>query len=137
MILPLSDERLWSQLGSRHYKSFKEAAITRLQLESKAAEVNSHGSRSPDRADAAVLAFTDVSVDQLHKLVDGYIEHEEVTDSKRMSKEDLAAKVDDMMYNGELEDSNLHRKSGLRAIGSLSSIIKSQARSYGKFSLKH
>lgn len=84
-IWPTDDEKLWEQLGSRHYKKSEEAAISKIQLESKLVE-KENGYHSPDRADAAILAFTDVSFDMFMK--DNLDPEPKATD-KRMTLDQL------------------------------------------------
>jgi hypothetical protein len=55
----LNDEKLMSQIASRKYKE-TDTGLDKLLLESKAT-MTSAGFNSPDRADAAVLAFTDTN----------------------------------------------------------------------------
>jgi phage terminase large subunit len=58
IILPSDDYKLHSQLCSRHYK--QSSQLGKIILESKKdAKLKGHG--SPDRADALVLAFTDLT----------------------------------------------------------------------------
>lgn len=57
----LKDERLFSQISARKYKE-TDAGIDKLTLQSKK-DMMAEGLSSPDRADAAVLAFTDVSLE--------------------------------------------------------------------------
>lgn len=63
LLVFVEDEKLEKQLASRKYKE-SSAGLDKLQLESKP-DMKAAGFPSPDRADAAVLAFTDVSLDML------------------------------------------------------------------------
>jgi hypothetical protein len=56
----LKDEKLFKQIAARKYKQTDEG-IDRMTLQSKA-DMRSEGYPSPDRADANVLAFTDIDV---------------------------------------------------------------------------
>ena len=57
VLLPVDDEKLWEQLGNRHYK--QQTTTGRICLEAKS-DAKAHGRPSPDRADAVVLAFSGV-----------------------------------------------------------------------------
>jgi len=63
LILPVDDERGMTQLAQRYYR---ESTGGRFFLQSKP-EAKSEGRPSPDRADADVLAFTDLSLDDFLK----------------------------------------------------------------------
>lgn len=128
-LIPLDDEKLWAQLASRHYRRSTEAAIVKIQLESKAAEI-AEGFKSPDRGDAAILAFTDVTVDMLQKAVDG-IGEDSRQDSTKLSRDEMLIQVEDMMYAGELANNMRGGKSNINPIGALSAIIKQQSKNYG------
>jgi len=71
----LPDEQLLMQLKKRRYIIYEDNT---LMVEPKA-EASRRGEKSPDRADAAVLAFSDFSVDDVHKA-------SVVTSSRRMPK---------------------------------------------------
>jgi len=60
IIRPLNDPKTFEQAALRHYKK-SDTGITKITLESKA-EAKARGVPSPDRFDAMVLAFTDVSL---------------------------------------------------------------------------
>jgi hypothetical protein len=61
-LIPLNDQKLYEQISSRKYKQ-STASLDKITLQAKG-EMLSQGLPSPDRADAAVLAFTDVSVQE-------------------------------------------------------------------------
>ena len=123
-IKPLEDEKMWSQIGSRHYKRSTDAPVVKLQLESKQAEI-AEGHNSPDRADAAVLAFTDVTIESLTKLWDGI----EVTPDpvkKGLSPEEVNQKYEEMVLGEHAEE--IRGGKSRFVVGSLSAMIKQQSR---------
>ena len=85
-IILLEDNKLYSQLASRKYKE-STAGIDKLTLQSKK-EMISEGLPSPDRADAVILAFTDV---KLEDFLDKFLEenNEVKNDSKKMTSEEI------------------------------------------------
>jgi phage terminase large subunit len=85
------DDKLYKQLATRKYKE-SEAGIDRLQIESKPA-MKEKGLPSPDRADAMVLAFTDVSINEMLDAIE--IKEEEIPKKKKIS----FAEMEDRIYN--------------------------------------
>lgn len=123
LIKPLPDaDKLWEQLEKRRYKVAEDAAIRKLQLESKP-EAKADGLPSPDRADAAILAFVDVSLDNLlntrkkkdQKIVIG------------ISMDNLLKKYEDKPYEGI--EAVAPKKKGNKIYGSLNVAIRSNSRS--------
>lgn len=96
VIILLDDEKLYSQLASRKYKD-STAGIDKLCLQSKQ-EMLSEGLPSPDRADAAVLAFSNIKVAEF---LDSFIEEESKkidNDSKTMTQEEIE---ETLVWNGQ------------------------------------
>ena len=62
-IIPLNDEKLHEQIVNRKYKE-SDQGIDKLLLESKQT-CAARGEKSPDRADAAVIAFSDINIEEL------------------------------------------------------------------------
>ena len=78
IIIPKDETKLHTQLTHRHYK--KASAQGKMTLESKPEE-RSNGFDSPDRADATVLAFCDLTIENFLK--------EQSEDSKKLSRKKL------------------------------------------------
>lgn len=96
-IIPINDEKLFSQLASRKFKE-STAGIDKLCLQSKK-EMISEGLPSPDRADAAVLAFTDLKLDELFKSVDT---HEASKEPKaKVSQEEQERLLEEALWKME------------------------------------
>ena len=70
LMLPKNNLKLHSQLTSRYYKQQENTG--KIILESKR-EAKSKGHGSPDRADALVLAFTGISVQDLRNAENGVV----------------------------------------------------------------
>jgi len=118
VIILLDDEKLYSQLASRKYKD-SIAGIDKLCLQSKP-EMLSEGLPSPDRADAAVLAFSNIKVTDL---LDAFIT-EEIKDTKHDSKKMTAEEIEEaFVWNGQVL--KMHRKRN-RAHMSLNAIMRNQ-----------
>lgn len=131
LLKPLDDEKLWSQLSNRHYKEIKDSAVIKIQLESKQAEIAA-GHKSPDRADAAILAFTDVTVIKLHDAMENFKsnnEHSQLGNSPEEILHQFENAVDSGLLNIEYMG---HRRTKAvnSPIGSVSMLIKQQARNY-------
>lgn len=119
VIIPIWDSRLIEQISTRRYKG-KEGGVDKMQLESKA-EAKADGLASPDRADAAVLAFTDVSIRSLLEAeVD--VKAEELK-TRRLTPEQIEEKI----FAGILEET---RKS-TRIRNSLSVALRHHEGNYG------
>jgi hypothetical protein len=91
-IILIDDDLLYSQLSARKFKE-TDAGIDRLQLESKETAI-ARGMKSPDRADAAVLAWTGEPLDSYLDEIAQQPEIPEVdnrTDEEKLS--DLEEKV--------------------------------------------
>jgi hypothetical protein len=120
IFLQPDEEKLFSQIASRKYKT-KAEGLDKLQLQSKK-EMISEGLPSPDRADACVLAFTDVSLEE-------FLDEFESNDSKSVeiekSNEDYIAELKyNIRHNKALVYSdNTKRKN---AKGSLDVLLKHQ-----------
>lgn len=124
VIILLNDEKLYSQLASRKYKD-SVAGIDKLCLQSKQ-EMQSEGLPSPDRADAAVLAFSNVKVTEL---LDDFIKEDSVktdNDSKRMTQEEIE---ESLVWNGQTL--KRHKVTG-RVHGSLNVVMKRQGDTYAR-----
>jgi hypothetical protein len=95
------DEKLYKQVASRKYKE-SEAGIDKLQLESKRSMI-SQGLPSPDRADAAVLAFADVSVEELLNAIET---QEEKPQKRKRSMEEM----EELLWNREFPEQQAKKK---------------------------
>ena len=87
IVILLDDDKLYSQLASRKYKE-SIAGIDKLCLQSKQ-EMIAEGINSPDRADAAVLAFSNIKVSEFLDEAIGNKVKEQKTDNKQMSAEEI------------------------------------------------
>lgn len=110
-VILLPDEILFEQIASRKYKE-TASGIDKLQLQGKP-EMIAEGIKSPDRADAAVLALTGINLEEwLQKI-------EEVQMPKiRLSHEDMLAALEDSLY-----ESLNSRKTSKRAFGSVDKLM--------------
>lgn len=114
LIILLEDERLYSQLSSRKYKE-STAGIDKLCLQSKR-EMIAEGLPSPDRADACVLAFSNIKVNDFLDEAEKE-EKEETKDSKKMTREE----VEELLIANDLWGKKRDRK---RIRGSLNAALK-------------
>lgn len=101
VIIPLQDEKQWEQFGQRRYK--KEDVSGKVGLERKA-EAIADGLASPDRADAAVLAFTDVSLQDI--LAENYPSNP--TGRAAVKRRYTSEQVDDLFYGQEFPEWDTH-----------------------------
>lgn len=85
LIIPLDDKKQWEQLKTRRFKD--RTTSDKLCLERKA-EARADGHASPDRADATVLAFTDVTYSDLDR--------DDDVDEAKLRKRYTAADIDDL-----------------------------------------
>ena len=93
------DDKLWEQLGTRRFRNHEEQAIIKIQLEAKAV-ARAEGLPSPDRADAAVLAFVGITV---NSFLDEETKIEKVKDQivkRRLSAAQLMEEVDNAAFEG-------------------------------------
>ncbi|HEX9232439.1 MAG TPA: hypothetical protein VF849_00030 [Blattabacteriaceae bacterium] len=124
VIILLDDDKLYSQLASRKYKE-STAGIDKLCLQSKL-EMIAEGINSPDRADAAVLAFSNIKV---LDFLDQFIEDESVKvekDSTKMTPEEIEEQI---TWNGM----KLQRRKKTNAHGSLSIITGHKTKKNSKY----
>lgn len=119
------DDKLWEQLGTRRYKKIEEEAIVRVQLESKAA-AKAEGLPSPDRADAAVLAFTGLTYNSFYNEEEKVEVKKQKIASKRYSGDAAAAHLDDIAFGNVKEDAESKRFKG-----SISVLLKRNRSTYG------
>ncbi len=125
VIILLDDDKLYSQLASRKYKE-STAGIDKLCLQSKQ-EMLAEGLPSPDRGDAAVLAFSNIKVSDF---LDEFIEDEAKkvkNDSHRMTVEELEETI---VYNGQTL--KMFRRGNKKANGSLNAIMKEKEKDYAR-----
>lgn len=125
VIILLDDDKLFSQLASRKYKE-STAGIDKLCLQSKP-EMLSEGLPSPDRADAAVLAFSNIKVTDF---LDTFIldESEKIKDdSKKMTQEEIE---ETLVWNGQTI--KRIRKDKQHSHFSLNSIMHQRKESYAR-----
>jgi phage terminase large subunit len=115
-IIPLDDQLLYAQLSSRKFKE-STASMDKVTLQSKASML-AEGLPSPDRADAAVLAFTDADVDEFLNAFE-IQEPSKAPAGKVQSREEIEA----FLRQGEF----LTERSS-KIMGSLSVLMKRQSR---------
>lgn len=109
------NDALFSQIASRKYKQ-TDAGLDKLTLQSKR-EMMAEGFKSPDRADAAVLAFTDVSLED-------YLDAEEVETPVQVI---LGQTIDEIKANLRLR-AQKYLRDGRRSNGSLNAQITQNRR---------
>ncbi len=95
IIIPLDDDKFYSQLSSRKYKE-SVAGIDKLCLQAKK-EMIAEGLPSPDRADAAILAFTDCKLVEWLDVYEKLGKGEAKNDSRTMSAEEIEESI---MWSG-------------------------------------
>lgn len=101
LIEPLNDDKLWNQLGSRRYKQTE--GVAKITLESKA-EAKADGLPSPDRADAAVLAFTDLNLQSFLNEVNRVEEPKNTA-----TKDNLVEKFEEFLENRTVKTTPFRR----------------------------
>jgi D-ribose pyranose/furanose isomerase RbsD len=97
------DEKLYKQLATRKYKEL-DSGIDRLQIESKPA-MKEKGFPSPDRADALVLAFTDVNIGEMLDSI------EIIEEEKPIKRKLTQAEIEDRIYAGLFNEQQKKRAS--------------------------
>ena len=124
-ILLLDDERLYTQILSRRY-IVRATGMDKLTLEPKQ-EMIARGNKSPDRADALVLALTKHSIGKyldalrINKIIDSAV------DAKTEEMDATVRRLTDQLNNIEKRTDRQNKK----AYGSLNSILKRNNKYYG------
>lgn len=90
VVLPTKDNKLISQLTSRYYR--QHLTTGKIILEAKR-EAKAKGHGSPDRADALVLAFTGLTVDDFSG-----VKRAPVVTRKAISQDELVSLMDDRKF---------------------------------------